>query len=455
MGSRDEIQNERNSIIAALAKLPDGAMAKAIRSELDIKLSSVTLRRRLKSLHSDGMVEISGRSSGSRYKLSPDARVLEEEFSIQLSDEARETLKNVSRAIQARKPVSYSNGFLEDYHPNESFYLPSEDRSKLREIGETPETGDLAGTYARNILDRLMIDLSWNSSRLEGNTYSLLETQRLIEQGKEAEGRSAEEAQMILNHKRAIEFLVDSAGEIGFNRYTVCNLHALLSQNLLSDPMGEGRLRSTEVKIGGSVYEPTAIPQQIEECFDKIMAKAEAIGDPFEQSFFLLAQLPYLQPFIDVNKRVSRLAANIPLLRGNLSPLSFIGLNQGEYVRALLGVYELNRLDLLRETFMWAYENSANRYVAIRQKLGKPDPFRLSHRDSIYATVAEVVDNRSNQGDASKLVAERSGELPVKDREKFIEVVETEILALNEGNIARYRIRPSLFHEWQKVWLAE
>ena len=210
----------------------------------------------------------------------------------------------------------------------------------------------------------LLIDLAWNSSRLEGNTYSLLDTKRLIELGEEAEGRAHLEAQMILNHKDAIEFLVSAADEIGFNRYTLLNLHALLANNLLADPTAAGRLRYIAVGIERSAFHPFEVPQLIEESFDQILATAAAINDPFEQAFFVMVQLPYLQPFDDVNKRVSRLAANIPFIKGNLSPLSFADVPRSIYTEAVLGVYELNKVDLLKDVFIWAYERSAARYAA-------------------------------------------------------------------------------------------
>jgi hypothetical protein len=106
---------------------------------------------------------------------------------------------------------------------------------------------------------------------------------------------------MILNHKAAIELLVESAEKIGVNRYTITNLHALLADNLLEDSRNEGRLRTTSVALGGTTYLPTAIPQLIEELFTLLLDKAAAIRDPFEQSFFLMAQLPYPPPFVDVN----------------------------------------------------------------------------------------------------------------------------------------------------------
>ena len=163
-----------------------------------------------------------------------------------------------------------------------------------------------AGTYARQILSRLIIDLSWASSRLEGNTYSRLDTERLILFGQSAEGKDAVETQMILNHKAAIEFLVDAADELRFNKYTLLNLHALLSDNLLANHDAVGRLRELPVEISGSVFHPMAIPQVLAECFTQILDTAEAIRDPFEQSFFVMVHLPYLQPFEDVNKISTR-----------------------------------------------------------------------------------------------------------------------------------------------------
>lgn len=155
----------------------------------------------------------------------------------------------------------------------------------------------------------------------------------MLDFGLEAEGRAQLEAQMILNHKDAIEFLVASADDIGFHRYTILNLHALLANNLLPDPGAVGRLRHIIVGIERSTYLPLEIPGVIEECFDQLLATAAAIQDPYEQAFFVMVHLPYLQPFDDVNKRVSRLAANIPLIKANLAPLSFTDVPSDLYSR--------------------------------------------------------------------------------------------------------------------------
>lgn len=359
----------------------------------------------------------------------------------------------VRRPLMLRKPVGYDRGFLDGYRPNETFYLPDGIRDELLLQGQAIGANGPAGTYARQLANRLLIDLSWNSSRLEGNTYSLLETERLISAGEAAAGKDAHEAQMILNHKEAIEFLIESAGEIGFDRYTLLNLHALLSDNLLDDPTACGRLRVMAVGIGQTTFLPLEGPQRIEECFDQLLDTAAAIRDPFEQAFFAMVHLPYLQPFDDVNKRVSRLAANIPLIQRNLCPLSFVDVPQSTYISAMLGIYELNRVELLRDVFVWAYKRSCARYSAVRQSLGDPDPFRLRYRQQISEAVADVVRGGMSKPQAvshiQRLARERIEE---SDRERFIEVVETQLLNLHEGSIARYRLRPSEFHAWCEAW---
>ncbi|MEA1890891.1 MAG: Fic family protein [Pseudomonadota bacterium] len=460
-------QEELDAIVEIVAGHPDPIPAKTIRDELDFELPPRMLQRRLALMVKQNRLVVEGRGRGSRYKLSPKNIVIHAnaaklviqghpanvEVYIPVSPEGEAIKKAVREATQNRTPVGYNRAFLDDYRPNETFYLPAEIRQHLQEIGGAPDTKLQAGTYVRKILNRLLIDLSWNSSRLEGNTYSLLETERLIELGEQAEGKNAVEAQMILNHKAAIELLVDNATEVGFNSYTILNLHALLSDNLLLDPQAYGRLRDIPVGIDGTVYHPLEVPQLIGECFQQILDTAEAINDPFEQAFFIMVHLPYLQPFEDVNKRVSRLAANLPLIRENLSPLSFVDVPDRAYIDGILGVYELNQIELLRDVFVWAYERSCARYSAVRKSLGEPDPFRLQYRGLVMNVVTEVVSGCMNKKAATALIRQRAmADVPQSDQGRFIEVVETEVMSLHEGNIARYKIRPSLFHTWKKNW---
>ena len=207
------------------------------------------------------------------------------------------------------------------------------------------------------------------------------------------------------------------------------------------------------MSIGRSVFHPLEVPQLIEERFNEILTKAEAIKDAFEQSFFVMVHLPYLQPFEDVNKRVSRLAANIPLVRHNLSPLSFVDVPQPDYVNAILGVYELNQVEYLRDIFVWAYERSCARYSAILQSLGEPDPFRLRYRLPLMDVIGDVVRGVMDKKAAVSFLSHRVPELvTVEDQAKFIAMAESELASLHDANFARFRIRPSEFDQWKKSW---
>jgi hypothetical protein len=446
-------EQELDAILTVVVAHPQGVQVSAVRKGLPYELPPRMLQR------------AEGRGKGRRYRvpavitgsgnLIAGTATAEGwgEVYVPVSPEAQDIKDAVRAPIQNRRPVGYQRDFLDDYRPNVTYFLPAETRQRLLEMGRPADGERPAGTYARTIYSRLLIELSWNSSRLEGNTYSLLETERLLELGEAAEGKGAREAQMILNHKAAIEMLVDQAEEIGFNRYTILNLHALLSDNLLADPQAGGRLRRIPVGIDGTVYHPLEVPQLIVECFEAILDTAAAIIDPFEQAFFVLVHLAYLQCFEDVNKRVSRLAANIPLIRGNLCPMSFVDVPERAYIDGVLGIYELNRVELLRDVFVWAYERSSARYSAVRQSLGEPDPFRMRYRPLVAELVATVVREGMDKRAATALVRQRGAEqVPSEDQARFVEVVETEIMSLHEGNIARYRLRPAEYQAWRQGW---
>lgn len=369
---------------------------------------------------------------------------------IPLSANSRDVLAYIDQPLEARKPIGYQRDFLDAYVPNQTWYLSEPLRRQLRKMGDTGQAKLPAGTYSRAVLNRLLIDLSWASSHLEGNTYSRLDTRELIEHGKAADGKAALETQMILNHKAAIELLVENADSVGFNRYTLLNLHSALSENLLPNPADEGRLRLHGVEIGKSVYRPLAQASPISDMLDILLDKANQIADPFEQSFFVMVHLPYLQPFADINKRTSRLAANLSLIRANLCPLTFIDVPERAYSRAILGVYELNRVELLRDLYLWAYERSTQEYLAIKQDLAEPDPLRLAYRDVIREIVRAVVTSPdSDPLDAMQsLLFERVDEC---DRANVEAIIIDELRRLHEGVLARYGLRPSEFAAWKQA----
>lgn len=186
--------------------------------------------------------------------------------------------------------------------------------------------------------------------------------------------------------------------------------------------------------------------------FEIILAKAAAINNPHEQALFAMIQLPYLQPFEDINKRVSRLAANLPLNKHNLIPISFIGVPDDLYILGLLGVYELNRTELIKNIFLLACARSADRYASVRQTIKEPDPFRIKYRLVLQQIITEIISSTMSLQAASFVIKTKALGIPMPDQDRFIELVETELLSIHEGNFARYRITPAEFARWKLVW---
>ena len=451
-----------NRILAAIRANPKGVALAGLARKLAKHLSRRSLQRILAALVRKKQIVSDGATKAQRYRIAPvEAAVVESLRASDSVDAIVEKYVPVSKAgaeirdlvrlpVTLRTPVGYAREFLDTYEPNTTHYLPDPLRRRLHGLGSTRLAKRPAGTYAREIMNRLLIDLSWASSLLEGNTYTRLDTQQLIEHGTAAAGKDVRETQMILNHKQAIEFLIESADDIGFDTFTFFNLHSLLSENLLADPSASGRIRTRIVDISGTTYHPLAIPQQIEELFRLLLEKAGAIQDPFEQAFFLLVHIPYLQPFEDVNKRVSRLGANIPFLKANLCPLSFVDVPERAYVEGTLGVYELRRVELLRDMFAWAYERSCQRYQVVMDMLPEPDPFRLKYREALRETIATIVRDklRANAKSISRISAPL---IPTADRAEFVRFALEDVGHLHEGNIARYRLRLSEYRAWRSA----
>ena len=459
MGKSSKIAQQIDAIIKILSPMEAGASIEEIRSTPGLDIEIRTLQRRMADLIKLGLVQTIGDKRSTRYYYNKQVTVgswVEEPqvryHTLSLSEKSQEIRSLITLPIQRRKHVGYNREFLEHYKPNIDSYLTQQEKEKLAEIGKTAREDQPVGTYAKEILSRLLIDLSWNSSRLEGNTYSLLDTERLVKQGHVADNRSVREAQMILNHKEAIEFMIRSIEDMQFNRSTILSLHGILSYNLLPTLEASGRLRSHAVGISGCVYTPLDIPQLIEEMFELLLEKVAQIENPFEQAFFIMVHLPYLQPFEDVNKRVSRLAANIPFYRQNLSPISFIDVPKEYYIQGLIGIYELNRIDLMKDVFLWAYERSSYQYAAIRQVVGDPDPFRLKYHKKIVPLITEIISRNADRTIAMALINDKKLQLPSEDQDQFVYAVEKTLMSLHEGNYARHFVSQAEFKKWKEAW---
>ena len=402
-----------------------GVGREEVRRNVASEVSSPTVWRALKRLVDDGRLEVSGKSRATVYSLAGAAVVR----------------AHLQTPYNRRRAAVYRKEFVDRYVPNKSFYLGADDLQRLHEAAR-PAPPPAVGTYARRILERLLVDLSWASSRMEGNTYNILETERLIRFGEEVSGKDRREAVMILNHKEAIQYVVDHLAEIAVSRTDIFGIHALLADGLLADPAMAGRLRRMPVGISYSTYRPLDDLFAIEEEFGVLVEKAAAVADPFEQSFFLLVHIPYLQAFDDINKRTSRIASNIPLLKADLAPMSFLTMDDAAYTDGLIGVYELNDISLLRESYMDAYLASAENYRVLRAELDSPDKAALVYRDFVREAVRRsVLEWKGFRPDGIRAMAAEA-DIPEADREQVVDYVGNEVRGLHEGNVIRYRLRP-------------
>lgn len=414
--------------------------------------SRPTVNRYLAKMVASGAIVREGLGPGTRYRCAPAARKDTVAESLSAEGTARAEASPVWSAkalalrvqldapMSTRPPVSYQRRFVDGYLPNQSLLLPPRLAEALlsegRAQGQQP-----AGTYARKVLEQLLIDLSWHSSRLEGNRKSLLDTRELF-----AKGRSSGDdvdSTMLLNHKDAIEFMVDAAPEYGITVPVVRNIQSLLMQGLLDNQQSVGAIRKTVVHITDSVYLPTQVPALLEEMLGHIVEKTRNIKNPMEAAFFLWVNIAYLQPFEDGNKRTSRLCANLPLMLTNCAPLSFLDVEPADYAMAMLGVYERQDVAIAVELFEWTYRRSILKYRAILDAMGTPNPFRAKYREYLGEAVRHVVNARMMLADAVATLA-----LPEADQATFEQLLREELRHLEPYNCARYRLPISRTEGW-------
>jgi len=449
----EKIEQQYQEILSILGDHPEGLHRGEISSLLKITINNKTLQRRLATLAQDGKVKTEGIKRGTKYfptskKLETKEPGKKDRESAIFSESSKAVLEFLDSPLHTREKVSYNRDFLESYVPNETIYIPTEMREGLRKEGKRFDKELAAGTYARQISERLLIDLSYNSSRLEGNTYSRLDTQKLVEEGISAEGKIHEETVMIMNHKEAILFLIENAADIELNSFTLLNLHNLLSQDLLSDPAACGNVRRIEVDIGKSAYKPLNNPHVLKEVLELILLKARKINDPFEQSFFVLIHLSYLQAFEDVNKRTARLACNIPFIKSNLCPLSFTDVSRDDYSAALLTVYEKNEIDPMLELFCWAYSRSANQYGVVRESLGEIDAFRIQNRSQRKEVMGQIVKNNLHGSDTEEWINNYCQQNNIEEADKFTAMTLAYLSTLHAGAIVGLGITENQLTTW-------
>jgi hypothetical protein len=232
---------------------------------------------------------------------------------------------------------------------------------------------------------------------------------------------------MILNHKNALVELLEHVDKQLFDTRFASRMHAMLMRDLIS-PEDLGRVRANAVRITATSYVPAASRDRLSADLGTLLRKAEQVEDPFEASFVLLAGLSYLQAFVDGNKRVGRVLCNIPLLARGLPPMSFIGIDRGNYLSGLLSFYELADASLLAETLVDAYEMSAPSYVAAVATQRRPRSVELRERTRIQNLVAQLMGEHVARHEAEEPIREHFADLSEGDREILVANI-TEVLS--------------------------
>jgi hypothetical protein len=248
---------------------------------------------------------------------------------------------------------------------------------------------------------------------------------------------------MLLNHKETIEFMVDAVPTEGITVPVVRNVQSLLMRDLLADPRDLGAIRRKIVNIQDTVYVPSQVPNLLEEMLGHIVDKARNVRNPVEASFFLWVNIAYLQPFVDGNKRTSRLAANMPFMLANCAPLSFLDVGLPDYAMAMLGVYERQDVTLAAELYEWTYRRSIQKYEVVVESMGGPDPMRVRYREQLGEAIRQIV---YFGGGVDRAVESRS--VPTADLTVFNEMLKSELQHLEPYNCARYRLPIGKTQEW-------
>ncbi len=417
-------EDKKDLVLAALKQVGRAISLNDLLVILGEGFAERTVRRWLSQMANEGSIIKTGEKRSTLYQI----------MSSDFSDNAVKALEYIRQPIFKRIPAEYNKSWLESYQPNVTYYLNEKMRHDLFQAGKRNQ-GEDAGTYVRKIYNRILIDLSYNSSRLEGNTYSLLDTEKLILEGASAAGKLDEEKVMILNHKEAIRYIVENAARIQIDNEVICTIHYLLSDGLVESGYA-GIIRNRGVRISSTTYVPLEGRERLERQMNNLCIKASEIQDPFEQSFFLLVHISYLQAFIDVNKRTSRIAANIPFVLSNYAPLSFNHLDKNDYISAMLCVYELNDTCPMSEIFYASYLHSCRAYDAAAESVGF-DEVRVRYREERREALRYIIIQKLVSTELNDYIGKYSKQhIPPEYQDRFQETLNEDLNHLGPQIIA-------------------
>ncbi len=299
------------------------------------------------------------------------------ENSLSIIGKGRATKYTLSKSYNLSRPINIATYFNEDIDardiiehfdfeliinvlPNVDLFTDSE-INHLRNLHKRyiDNISTISNTLYKKDLERLGIDLSWKSSQIEGNTYSLLETEQLLKERIETKGKQKEEATMLLNHKFALDYILDSPNYfLKINLKKIVEIHTLLVQKLDV----KKSIRTRIIGITGTNYKPLDNQHQIKEAVEATCNLVNSKDNIFEKAFIVLLLLSYIQAFEDGNKRTARLMSNAVMISNNYCPISFRTVDSIDYKKAMLIFYEQNNISAFKKIFIEQYEFAVNTY---------------------------------------------------------------------------------------------
>lgn len=318
--------------------------SKDIHEGLSVKTGYATVKRTLQKLIVDKMIIAEGQGKGTKYKISPDYSLL---YPVDLE-------AYFSKEIDERKiRNSFNHGVIETLNTVTIFTAEELKQLEILHKQYTANISKLSETAYTKEMERLAIDLSWKSSQIEGNTYSLLETERLLKDKETAAGKTQDEAIMLLNHKAAIDFIIENPTYV--KPLTIARIEDIHSM-LIKDLNVDRNIRRRRVGISGTNYVPLDNEFQIREALESMCTLLRKQENVFTRAFLALTLLSYIQAFEDGNKRTARIITNAILMSEKHCPLSFRTVDTIEYKKAMLVFYEQNNISVFKKIFIQQVE---------------------------------------------------------------------------------------------------
>lgn len=325
--------------------------SKEIHEGISEKVGYATVKRALQALIAEELIRSVGKGKGTKYELSPAYFVLA----------PIDTEAYFEQEIDDRKIRSEFNMNLIEHVLSETDLFTQEESDQLQALQAkfSKNTADLSSEEFNREFERLAIDLSWKSSQIEGNTYSLLETEQLLKEQQTAAGKTKDEATMLLNHKEALDFILSNKNYV--RPLTIARIEDLHS--ILIKDLNVGRnIRKRRVGISGTNYKPLDNEFQIREALQAMCDLVNKKTSVFEKALLVLVLISYIQPFEDGNKRTARIISNAILMNENYCPISFRTIDSIEYKKAMLIFYEQNNINPFKRIFIDQFDFAVKTY---------------------------------------------------------------------------------------------